>query len=462
MTITKRSTKGSALTYAELDENFRDLDSDMTIDRVLRNGNTTTRDLTVGNLTIAKVDSPGSVVQVKHMSQPGTVSYQTPNGKDARIATGLSITITPKYADSEIYIDFHCFVGNGNYQSKLYLHRVVNMHSASAGTNSAIIGTGNDYNERPRATAVVNDYDDNGTTAGYRISNMSNVIVDRPNTTDPVTYYLMMGAYNGQTIYLNRSQIWQYNPPAGYDGVPSSNMRVMEVVTDHTSVASLTHVASSFVEMPSSPSQIRQIQIPSTAQVGDIAVLWGWADANAQSSDSTKYFMNSPNGWTMAVGNDQQEDGTAGSAKVYGYIHGNSWVKVLSDEDEIGFNMTLTSQSSLYMSACMAVFRPDKPITEFYIKNGYYKSSASGFSKLIDKASVIPVSALVVGLGGRYSGQNPVLTGTDITVENSPGSVGDPKYGYKIYNSAANLGNQTLTTTDAGRQAMNAFYLEVV
>lgn len=50
MTITKRTTKGSALTYAELDENFRDLDSDMTLDRVLGNGNTTTKNMTVGRI----------------------------------------------------------------------------------------------------------------------------------------------------------------------------------------------------------------------------------------------------------------------------------------------------------------------------------------------------------------------------------------------------------------------------
>ena len=461
MTITKRSTKGSALTYAELDENFRDLDSDMTIDRVLRNGNTTTRDLTVGNLTIAKVDSPGSVVQVKHMSQAGVMSYATAAGVNNSVHTGLSVTITPKYADSEIYIDFHCFVGNGNYQSKLYLYRSINMSTPTSGTQ-AIIGTGHDYNGRPRATAMVNDYDDNGTSAAYRLSNMSNVIVDRPNTTDPVTYYLTMAAYSGETIYLNRTENWQYNPAAGYDAVPSSNIRVTEVATDHTSVTSLTHVASSFVEMPSTPSTTRNIQIPSTAQVGDIAVLWGWVDANAQSSDTTKYFITNPNGWTMAVGNDQQEDGTAGVAKTYGYIHGTSWVKIISDPNEIGFTLPLTANSSSYMSACIAIFRPDKPITEFYIRNGNYFSSVSAFSRSMDTTSVIPVAALVVGLGGRYSGQNPVLTGTDITVENSPGSVGDPKYGYKIYNSAATLSNQTLTTTDTGRQAMNAFYLEVV
>lgn len=52
MTITKRITKGSALTYEEMDENIRDLYEDTTIDRVLQNGNITTRSLTVGELNI--------------------------------------------------------------------------------------------------------------------------------------------------------------------------------------------------------------------------------------------------------------------------------------------------------------------------------------------------------------------------------------------------------------------------
>ena len=52
MTIVKRGTKGTALTYAEMDENIRDLYEDTTIDRVLGNGNTTTKSLTVGNITI--------------------------------------------------------------------------------------------------------------------------------------------------------------------------------------------------------------------------------------------------------------------------------------------------------------------------------------------------------------------------------------------------------------------------
>ena len=451
MTIIKRVTKGSALTYAELDENFRDLDSDMTLDRVLRNGSTTTRDLTIG-----KLDSPGSVVQVKHSSTGGVAAYATGSGLNNSANTGLSVTITPKYADSEIYIDFSVFLGTSHYQVKLYLVRAVGTHTANAGTHTTI-GTGNEFNGRPRATAVGIPYDDNATTNDYQITNLTNFIVDRPNTTSTVTYYLKMAALSGDTVYLNRSRTFSNGGTNnGYDAVPSSNLRVMEVSTDHTSVTSLTHVASSFVEMPSSTGQTRQIQIPSTAQAGDIAVLWGWFDADAQSAENTNYEINDPASWTLAVGASQFED-----AKLFGYIHGSSWVKILN-EDEVGFNMTLTANASGYISGAIAIFRPDKPISEFYIKNGSYFSSSGAFSRNMDKTSVIPVSALVVGLGGRYTGQNPVLTGTDITVENSPGSIGDPKYGYKIYNSADLLNSQTLTTTDTGRQAMNAFYLEVV
>ena len=53
MTIVKRGTKGSALTYAEMDENIRDLYEDTDIDRVLSNGDTTTREAKIGGLKIS-------------------------------------------------------------------------------------------------------------------------------------------------------------------------------------------------------------------------------------------------------------------------------------------------------------------------------------------------------------------------------------------------------------------------
>ena len=57
MTIVKRGIKGTALTYDEMDENIRDLYEDTTIDRVLGNGNTTTKNISVGTLTATNANA---------------------------------------------------------------------------------------------------------------------------------------------------------------------------------------------------------------------------------------------------------------------------------------------------------------------------------------------------------------------------------------------------------------------
>jgi len=64
MTIVKRGTKGSALTYNEMDENLRDLYEDTDIDRVLSNGDTTTREAKIGGLKI------GSTLSDSHATNP--------------------------------------------------------------------------------------------------------------------------------------------------------------------------------------------------------------------------------------------------------------------------------------------------------------------------------------------------------------------------------------------------------
>ena len=65
MTITLRSTKGTALTYSEMDENFRDLRFDTTLQRAATNGNTIT-----GNISVTgKVIYPGAVLQVVHTTK---------------------------------------------------------------------------------------------------------------------------------------------------------------------------------------------------------------------------------------------------------------------------------------------------------------------------------------------------------------------------------------------------------
>jgi hypothetical protein len=75
MTITKRLDKGTALTYGELDENFRDLDSDMTLDRVLRNGDSSNRDMVLTGT--ATLTTPNLAADSAYFSN---LSYASLNG----------------------------------------------------------------------------------------------------------------------------------------------------------------------------------------------------------------------------------------------------------------------------------------------------------------------------------------------------------------------------------------------
>ena len=80
MTITKRTVKGSALTYAEMDENFRDLDSDMTLDRVLKNGIPTSR---LPKLILEKTVGQTIADNASNDVDFGTVITDTHNGFDS-------------------------------------------------------------------------------------------------------------------------------------------------------------------------------------------------------------------------------------------------------------------------------------------------------------------------------------------------------------------------------------------
>ncbi len=72
MTILKRGTKGSALTYAEMDENIRDLHEDTTINRVLENGSGSGSD--AQHLTYTPAQTPPAAHE-----DPGyiTINYGT-------------------------------------------------------------------------------------------------------------------------------------------------------------------------------------------------------------------------------------------------------------------------------------------------------------------------------------------------------------------------------------------------
>jgi len=75
MTIVKRNIKGTALTYDEMDENIRDLYQDTTIDRVLGNGNTTTKNLNVNTLNANLI----TINNQSAFSSPPVIGDITPN-----------------------------------------------------------------------------------------------------------------------------------------------------------------------------------------------------------------------------------------------------------------------------------------------------------------------------------------------------------------------------------------------
>jgi hypothetical protein len=73
MTITYRETKGTALLYGEVDENFRDLYEDTDLQRVLTNGNVSNLNITVNNVTITSpfTPLPGST------GNPGQIAWDS-------------------------------------------------------------------------------------------------------------------------------------------------------------------------------------------------------------------------------------------------------------------------------------------------------------------------------------------------------------------------------------------------
>ena len=92
MTITKRTDKGSALTFAEMDENIRDLREDTDLTRVLNNGSNTTLDLTTTGTITADV-FVGTLISANSASEIDINTINAANGSITDL-TSTSITST--------------------------------------------------------------------------------------------------------------------------------------------------------------------------------------------------------------------------------------------------------------------------------------------------------------------------------------------------------------------------------
>ena len=102
MTITFRDQKGTSLTYEEMDENFRDLRFDTTLDRVIENGNTSNRSITVGDILVTgNIQIDGNLLTLENVQSNvlntitlTTEDFTTTNLTSENIETNNFISIS--------------------------------------------------------------------------------------------------------------------------------------------------------------------------------------------------------------------------------------------------------------------------------------------------------------------------------------------------------------------------------
>ena len=157
--------------------------------------------------------SAGQVLQVVQSVKTNTQSTTSTSAVDV---TGLSVSITPKFASSKILVmaDVNCGISTatGSY-SFLWLVR-----------NSTNIYVGDSAGSRSQVwQMLVNDYA-NVQTAMFRFT--SNYI-DSPATTSATTYKIQFNSNNGAVAtYINQSAT---DVNASYVGRTASSITVMEI-----------------------------------------------------------------------------------------------------------------------------------------------------------------------------------------------------------------------------------------
>lgn len=120
---------------------------------------------------------PGTVVQVVQ----GTFETQFSTSSVTPVATGLSVSITPKFATSKILVTVGAFLYQntaGKYARGTVFRNSINIGEGVNGNMAAVYNGGSDI-----------------------VSHVSPQILDSPNTTSPVTYAWYILAPNGGTSF---------------------------------------------------------------------------------------------------------------------------------------------------------------------------------------------------------------------------------------------------------------------
>lgn len=174
---------------------------------------------------VGGIVAPGTVIQVLHAAKGDTLVATGAVGNNYWVAvTGLSVTITPKYANSKIIIMTHMYIGadttSGGYQQQ---YRILKNGVLSTAVGNAEGG-------RPQVSGRINMYGSQTTSdLQYRMGVLSGVHQVDAGSTSPSTYSIELRGYSSSTtVYVNRSVTFQNNSQ-DYDGVPLSTLTIMEI-----------------------------------------------------------------------------------------------------------------------------------------------------------------------------------------------------------------------------------------
>lgn len=167
-----------------------------------------TNGLTFNNSTTQA--SAGQVLQVVSTTKTDTTSTTSSTFSDI---SGLSVSITPKFSTSKIYVTAFIVAGARGEFSHMGLKLMRNSTAICVGTSA----TGS----RTNATAIIYDIDRNNTASA------TIAFLDSPASTSATTYKMQFkSSDNASAVYLNRP----YNDTdLSYITYCASTITVMEI-----------------------------------------------------------------------------------------------------------------------------------------------------------------------------------------------------------------------------------------
>lgn len=158
----------------------------------------------------------GGVVQVQQHVFQGTT---TSTSGSVFVDTGLSVSITPKFATSKILVSYNITCGTKYWIVQFRLQRDGVDLTESFGTP-----VGN----RRGVTSAVKVYSGNTTNQNRDLYNTTASFLDSPATVSPIVYSVQFAGFStSYYVYINRSE-FDSNSVA-YDPRTASTITVMEI-----------------------------------------------------------------------------------------------------------------------------------------------------------------------------------------------------------------------------------------